>query len=549
MALYQRVNPLMEPESVIRGFNNSINNNARIEMLKISFFIYTFYAYGLIFNHKYVIIYGGEGGKFCMKKIIGNIEPNNVFGYFEDICNIPHVSYHTEKIQAYIEAFAIERGLAYHKDNYGNIVVFKEASEGYEEHEPVIIQGHTDMVGASREGYEHDFYEDPLILDEKAVEEGYIKAVETTLGADDGIAVAYALAILSDDSLKHPRLEVVFTADEEVGMLGATEFDFSLLKGKTILNLDSEEEGVFLTGCAGGMRCDISIPLDKDVRRGKLITLSIRGLTGGHSGDKIGTGRPSANILMGRLLDGLRKEIDYSIMSITGGVVDNAISTGCEAEIVCDSEICIVDNYAKYFENTLKQEYFGIDDNISVFVGLKQNGSYEVADKQGTDKVVSVLRAMPQGVIMRSAESADMVDTSLNLGILRVDNSMIKMGYSLRSSFESAKRDLAERISTIAESYGGSVEISGEYPAWTYNPESKIRDVVRSVYMEQTGREPVFRTIHAGLECGLFYQNIEGADIISFGPDIYDIHTFDERLNIDSAKRVYELTVRILEKM
>ena len=158
-----------------------------------------------------------------MKKIIGNIEPNNVFGYFEDICNIPHVSYHTEKIQAYIEAFAIERGLAYHKDNYGNIVVFKEASEGYEEHEPVIIQGHTDMVGASREGYEHDFFEDPLILDEKAVEEGYIKAVGTTLGADDGIAVAYALAILSDTSLKHPRLEVVFTADEEVGMLGAAE--------------------------------------------------------------------------------------------------------------------------------------------------------------------------------------------------------------------------------------------------------------------------------------------------------------------------------------
>ena len=484
-----------------------------------------------------------------MKRVLENIEPNKVFTYFEDICNIPHVSHHTEKIADYIEAFAIKQGLLYDRDGYGNLVVYKDASEGYEEHPPVIIQGHTDMVGAVAENCEHDFLKEPLVLDEESVENGFIKAVGTTLGADDGIAIAYALAILSDTTLKHPRIEAVFTADEEVGMLGAAVFNFSKLQGRVLLNIDSEEEGVFLTGCAGGMRCDVTIPLTATGRQGDLISVSIKGLIGGHSGDKIGTGRPSANVLMGRLLDGLRKKIDFSISSINGGVVDNAISTACEAEIVCDGDRGVIGEYGKYFEKIIKEEYLGIDDNISVFVGLKQNGEFKVSDEAGTGKVISVLRAMPQGVIMRNAYDADMVETSLNLGILRVEPSVMNMGYSLRSSYESAKKDLADRVTTIAKSYGGSVKVSGEYPAWTYNPESKIRGIAGDIYREQTGKEPVFRTIHAGLECGLFYQNIEGIDILSFGPDIYDIHTFEERLDIESAKRVYELTVKMLEKM
>jgi dipeptidase D len=229
--------------------------------------------------------------------------------------------------------------------------------------------------------------------------------------------------------------------------------------------------------------------------------------------------------------------------------VDNAISTACEAEIVCDGDQGVIGENGKYFEKMIKEEYLGIDDNISVFVGLKQNGEFEVSDEAGTGKVISVLRAMSQGVIMRNAYDADMVETSLNLGILRVEPSVMNMGYSLRSSYESAKKDLADRVTTIAKSYGGSVKVSGEYPAWTYNPESKVREIAGDIYREQTGEEPVFRTIHAGLECGLFYQNIEGIDILSFGPDIYDIHTFEERLDIESAKRVYELTVKMLEKM
>ena len=477
-----------------------------------------------------------------------NLKTEKVFYYFEEICRIPHISFHTEAIRDYVEQFAIEHHLRYVKDNNGNIVIYKPASNGYEEHKPVIIQGHLDMVGAKEENSTHDFLKDPIVIDEDELKKGIITAKGTTLGADDGIAIAYALAILDDDSLMHPSLEVVFTTNEEVGLLGATDFDCSLLRGKTLLNIDSEEEGIFLTGSAGGMRLDVNIPVNTCYVESDMVTITVSGLKGGHSGDKIGTGRPSANVLMGRVLGKISENTGIMVSSVSGGVVDNAISTKCIAKLVCGRPEEI-ESICRIIQKELVQEYMGIEDNISVSVELSAKYSGNVIDDAGSRKLVMALRSMPQGVMMRNPDCHEMVETSLNLGILNVDTDGIRMGYSIRSSIESAKYELAERIKYITEFLGGTVSTSGIYPAWTYNPVSNVRNIIGEVYKKQTGREPVMKTIHAGLECGIFYNRIPGLDIVSYGPDIYDIHTYDERMETESVKRVYELTVELLRRL
>ena len=477
-----------------------------------------------------------------------NLKTEKVFYYFEEICRIPHISFHTEAIRDYVEQFAIEHHLRYVKDNNGNIVIYKPASNGYEEHKPVIIQGHLDMVGAKEENSTHDFLKDPIVIDEDELKKGIITAKGTTLGADDGIAIAYALAILDDDSLMHPSLEVVFTTNEEVGLLGATDFDCSLLRGKTLLNIDSEEEGIFLTGSAGGMRLDVNIPVNTCYVESDMVTITVSGLKGGHSGDKIGTGRPSANVLMGRVLGKISENSGIMVSSVSGGVVDNAISTKCIAKLVCGRPEEI-ESICGIIQKELVQEYMGIEDNISVSVELSAKYSGNVIDDAGSRKLVMALRSMPQGVMMRNPDCHEMVETSLNLGILNVDTDGIRMGYSIRSSIESAKYELAERIKYITEFLGGTVSTSGIYPAWTYNPVSNVRNIIGEVYKKQTGREPVMKTIHAGLECGIFYNRIPGLDIVSYGPDIYDIHTYDERMETESVKRVYELTVELLRRL
>lgn len=477
-----------------------------------------------------------------------NLKTEKVFYYFEEICRIPHISFHTEAIRDYVEQFAIEHHLRYVKDNNGNIVIYKPASNGYEEHKPVIIQGHLDMVGAKEENSTHDFLKDPIVIDEDELKKGIITAKGTTLGADDGIAIAYALAILDDDSLMHPSLEVVFTTNEEVGLLGATDFDCSLLRGKTLLNIDSEEEGIFLTGSAGGMRLDVNIPVNTCYVDSDMVTITVSGLMGGHSGDKIGTGRPSANVLMGRVLGKISENTGIMVSSVSGGVVDNAISTKCIAKLVCGRPEEI-ESICGIIQKELVQEYMGIEDNISVSVELSAKYSGNVIDDAGSRKLVMALRSMPQGVMMRNPDCHEMVETSLNLGILNVDTDGIRMGYSIRSSIESAKYELAERIKYITEFLGGTVSTSGIYPAWTYNPVSNVRNIIGEVYKKQTGREPVMKTIHAGLECGIFYNRIPGLDIVSYGPDIYDIHTYDERMETESVKRVYELTVELLRRL
>lgn len=483
-----------------------------------------------------------------MKNIINNIKSEKVFCFFEDICSIPHVSFHTDKLREYVEKFAIEHGLRYVKDESGNIVIYKAASEGYENHDTVIIQGHLDMVGAKEENSSHDFLNDPVLIDENAIEHGFITAKGTTLGGDDGIAVAYALAILDDDNLSHPPLEAVFTTNEEVGLLGATDFDCSLLSGRTLLNIDSEDEGVFLMGSAGGMRLDILIPVETVSAEADIVSITISGLKGGHSGDKIGTGRPSANVLMGRVLGEIVDNFDANLISVNGGVVDNAICNKCVAMLAMNGTEGL-ELFCNELQNILKKEYWGIEDNISVFVGFSEKKTEKIISKADFKKLIMALKSMPQGVIARNPEDSDMVETSLNLGIIKVNTDGINMGYSIRSSVESAKYELADRLRYITEYLGGTITTSGIYPAWTYNPVSRVREIIGEIYKEQTGKEPVMKTIHAGLECGIFYNRIPKLDIVSYGPNIYDIHTFDERMEIESVRRVYELTTELLRRL
>ncbi len=274
-----------------------------------------------------------------MERILENLEPKDVFYYFEEICNIPHVSYHTQQLGDYCVEFAKNHNLRCVKDDAGNVIIYKPATQGCEDRPAVIIQGHLDMVGAKEDGLEHDFITEPIKLDKAALSEGFVTAVGTTLGGDDGIAVAYALAILADNSLKHPALEVVFTVDEEVGLLGANALDLSLLSGKYLLNLDSEDEGSFLTGCAGGLRIDLKLPVNLTEYEGSELEITICNLLGGHSGAEIGTGRPSANVLMGRLLKSLDDCSDFYLISLEGGIVDNAIAPKCTARVACTTEV------------------------------------------------------------------------------------------------------------------------------------------------------------------------------------------------------------------
>lgn len=489
-----------------------------------------------------------------MERILENLEPKDVFYYFEEICNIPHVSYHTQQLGDYCVEFAKKHNLRCVKDDAGNVIIYKPATQGYEDRPAVIIQGHLDMVGAKEDGLEHDFLTEPIKLDKTALSEGFVTAVGTTLGGDDGIAVAYALAILADNSLKHPALEVVFTVDEEVGLLGANALDLSLLSGKYLLNLDSEDEGSFLTGCAGGLRSDLKLPVNLTEYEGSELEITICNLLGGHSGAEIGTGRPSANVLMGRLLKSLDDCSDFYLISLEGGIVDNAIAPKCTARVACAPEdVQAVRTVCERVCADLRKEYAGIDDGITVLCEEKGNGVYSVADDIGREKILCLLRNLPYGVMSRSALDINLVETSLNLGVLRFEKEngegLLKAGYSIRSSAESAKRDLADRIGYLTEFLGGEYEESGDYPAWPRKAESKLCETAGGVYERMYGKKASFETIHAGLECGIFADKKPELDMISYGPRMKDIHTFDERLDIASVKRVYEFTIKLLEAL
>ena len=478
-------------------------------------------------------------------RVLENLEPKKVFEYFEEICSIPHGSRDTKRISDYLVQFAVDHGFTYYQDEMNNVIIIAEATEGYENAEPIIMQGHMDMVCEKENDVTIDFEKDGLNL---YVDGDFVKAKGTTLGGDDGVAIAYALAILDSKEIKRPRLEVVITVDEEIGMLGAEGIDLSMLKGHTMLNIDSDEEGFFLTSCAGGMSVEASIPVKRTQMEGSKMNLLITGLEGGHSGAEIHKEHGNADILMGRLLDLITEAGPCGIVNLNGGLKDNAIARECSCDILVPTEMVpVVQTICKNLEANLKTELSVSDPNVVIGVTDLGTAKEAILDYSSTEKVVFYLRSVPNGVMNMSRTMEGFVETSLNLGIMNLHQDSLDMVTSIRSCVPSRKEDLKNRVVKLVEMLGGEVTITGDYPAWVYKEESPLREAVDKIYTELFGEKPVFQTIHAGLECGIFSDKIKDLDCVSFGPNNYDIHTPKERLSISSTKRYWDFLVAFLE--
>lgn len=479
-------------------------------------------------------------------RALENLKPENVFYYFEEIANIPHGSRNTKQISDYLVNFAKERNLEHYQDELNNVVIIKEASEGYENAEPVIIQGHMDMVCEKENGSTIDFEKDGLEL---YVDDGFVKAKDTTLGGDDGIAVAYALALLDSKELKHPRLEVVITVDEEIGMLGAVDIDLSMLKGHIMLNIDSDVEGEFLTSCAGGMSINSSIPVTRTSQTGLETIITLTGLDGGHSGAEIHKEHGNANILMGRILENIFNELPFGILDIKGGLKDNAIPRECTVTLLIPEEAR--EDVTRIVNATAKElaaELSVADPATRIDLSFGNVTEKNVLDYASVNKIILYLRTVPNGVINMSQVITGLVETSLNLGILELKDNELSSLTSIRSSVATRKDDLKKRVMNIIEMLGGECEAEGEYPAWEYNDHSTLRPQVVKVYQELFGEEPKLTAIHAGLECGILSDKIPNLDCVSFGPTNYDIHTPKERLSISSTERYWNFLVKFLEE-
>ncbi len=476
--------------------------------------------------------------------VLENLGPEKVYQYFEEICNIPHGSTNLDRISSYLAKFASDRGLWHVRDASNNVIIIKEATPGYEEVEPIILQGHMDMVAVKKSDCDIDLWNDPLRL---KVDGDYIFAEGTSLGGDDGIAVAYALAILDSDDIKHPRLEVVITTDEEIGMEGATAIDLSMLKAKRMLNIDSEEEGILLTSCAGGLRADCKIPIQREQKAGQFWRIEVGGLTGGHSGAEINKERGNAIKLLARVLGTVQESAELQIADICGGEKDNAIPReACAIVSVSEQAAEVLVDKIHELDIMLKNEHQTKEKNLYVRVSEPVKEEKSVLTVDSTNKVIAFLMALPNGIMNMSMDIVGLVETSLNVGVLELKEDMLVSKSALRSSIETAKQYLLKQVENVAKLVGGSIETSGDYPGWQFNPDSKLRAQMIEVYKEMFHKEPQVEALHAGLECGIMIAKIPGLDCVSFGPDILDIHTTEERLSISSTNRMWEYLLAIL---
>lgn len=481
-------------------------------------------------------------------RVLENLQPERVFYYFEEISKIPRPSYHEKAISDYLVGFAKDHGLEWQQDEKYNVIMIRPASAGYENEEPVIIQGHMDMVCEKEADCDKDMDSEGLDL---MVDGDLISAKGTTLGGDDGIAVAYALALLEDESFAAPRLEFVCTTSEETGMEGAHHIDLSICKGKRFLNIDSEEEGTILASCAGGGRLVVRLGVAREAASGVRLSVVVDGLLGGHSGAEIDKGRANADMVMARILRRTAQETEVRLAAFVGGEKDNAIPRRSAADIVVSEEAAeAAERRIAEEGKKIAAEYGTADPGIQVTV--KRADGDAAADDAGaltaedTEKVISLMLSLPNGIVRMSDYIAGLVETSLNLGILKLDGDEFSITYALRSSVATAYEALRENIRFVAENRGATVEVRSEYPAWQFVEKSRLRETMAEVYREQTGKELKVEAIHAGLECGIFAEKLPGMDAVSFGPDILDIHTPQERMSVSSVERVYRLLREVI---
>ncbi len=479
-------------------------------------------------------------------RVLQGLKPERPLYYFEEICKIPHGSRNTRQISDYLVGFAKEHGLRWVQDEVNNVVIYKDGTPGYEHHPTVILQGHMDMVAEKTKDSPIDFLTDGLEL---RTDGELIWAEGTTLGGDDGIAVAYALAILEDDRIPHPPLECVFTVDEEIGMDGAAALDPALLQGRVFINCDSEAEGILTVSCAGGATSGLHLPVKIDRAEGKGIHIYVDGLLGGHSGAEIHKGRANSNKLMGELLAALLKKLPYRLVYVRGGQKDNAIPRYTMAKIIVaenrlQDALGEIDEISAQLMRTLPKEETKA--KITREACVCRGRAMSIAS---TRKTVGLLSEVPNGIQSMSQDIPGLVQTSLNLGILKTEGETVSMTFSVRSSVNEEKLALIERLKQAGEKYGAAYTENGAYPAWEYRKDSPLRDLMVRVFEELYGRKPVVEAIHAGLECGLFSGKLPGLDCVSFGPDMQDIHTTRERLSIASTARTWKYLLAVLARL
>ncbi len=466
-----------------------------------------------------------------------------VFDYFEEIAGIPHGSGNTKRLSEHCAVFAAAHGLTCRRDAAGNVVIHKPASPGRETEEAVLLQGHLDMVAAQEEGLAFDFLRDGLRLRREG---DFLTADGTTLGGDDGIAVAMCLAILEDDSLSHPPLECVFTVDEEIGMLGAEALDTSDLTATRLLNLDCEEEGVLTVGCAGGSRVRLCFPAAGREVMALSCRIRIEGLIGGHSGTEIHRNRINANHLMATLLSQLTETCPTSLGEFVGGAADNAIPSSATALLAVPTEKqAEMDSLLAAVQETWQREIRQTEPDFSLTWTWEAQPGLLIVSEELT-RLLPLFAQLPDGVQAMCEELPDMVETSLNLGIVKWENDQLHLSFSVRSSVEEEKHAVERELISLAESYGGTASVDGDYPGWPVQSDSRLRKTASRLWEEMTGRPMRAEAIHAGLECGIFLSKMPGLDIIAMGPEMQDIHTPRERLSISSTERVYAFLRELL---
>ncbi len=460
-----------------------------------------------------------------------------ILKYFGQICSIPHGSGNMKPISDYCISFAEQHGLSYICDKAKNVIIYKDASIGYETAEPIILQAHLDMVCQSVQNKQIDFEKEGII---PVLDGDILHADGTTLGADNGISVAMMLTILADENLLHPPIEAVFTTDEEIGMVGAKQLDATKLSGKRMINLDAEEEELVTVSCAGGSDVEIELPTERRSAVGTRLTLEIRGLRGGHSGVEIDKERANANILMGRILAFANKNADFDIVKINGGNKTNAITVACRAELLTADAERLEAVLSDYFE-TVKAELGESESGCSILIEKNKTEEAEVLSENIKDKLIYILSLTPNGVQKMSTEIEGLVETSLNLGILETKESDIVFKYAMRSNKKSALSALEDKMCLFAEYNDCKAKISGGYAPWQYCEASAVRELYLDAFYQNFGFKPKVYAIHAGLECAVFAELIDGLDCIAIGPEIKDAHTTKESVSVSSVEKIFEV--------
>ena len=479
-----------------------------------------------------------------MRKTEG-LKPDRVFHYFEELTKIPRCSYNEQKVSDYLKSVGEGLGLEVIQDQALNVIIRKPGSKGYEDKPTVIIQGHMDMVCEKADDCDIDFSKDPIPFE---VDGDFLVAPKTTLGADNGIAVAMGLAILESEEIPHPPIELLITTNEESGMTGAKELDVKKLKGKILVNIDSEEEGTLLVSCAGGTRLMVTAPVNWTESKNKAYELRISGLKGGHSGMEIDKGRGNSNRLLGRVLAGM-KDLDYDLLHIEGGSKSNAIPRLSIARLSMDDENlekarAMVEKYQEAFSKELASADGGVQVSLQ-----ETDHSGKAMARETRDRIIAAMMLIPTGVQSMSQDIEGLVESSNNMGVVTTHEDRVTIENAIRSSVKTLKEYIAAQIGTLAEALDLQWETSGDYPAWEYRKDSYIRDVFIQAHKDITGKEPKVEAIHAGLECGLFDEVMEDVDMISLGPNMAGVHAPGERLSISSTERTYGLLLEALKKI